>query len=355
MTDAPPLPVIDAHQHFWDLEHSRHDREHPSLRSTRLLRPTSDESVAGWPEAAARALRYPWLQDEPPPPFRYGDTRPLRRDYLPADYRRDTAGLPVIATVHIEAEHDRADPVRETDWLVALAARDGLPTACVAWARLDAPDADAVLAAQAARPMVRGIRQKPAVADDPRDAARERPGSLDDPRFRAGYALLRRHSLSFDLQAPWWELDAAAELAADFPGTTLLLNHTGLPADRSEAGLAGWRRALETLARQPNAALKISGLGLLGQPWALDANRGVIRDAVAIFGADRCLFASNFPVDGLCGTFRQVADSFLSATADRPEAERRALLAGNAARLYRLEQAVSAASSAATGSARERR
>lgn len=304
MTDAPPLPIIDSHQHFWDLS----------------------------------TLRYPWLQDEPPAPFRYGDTRPLRRDYLPADYRRDTSGLQIVATVHIEAEHDRADPVRETDWLTALAQREGLPTACIAWAQLEAPDADAVLALQAARPIVRGIRQKPSVAADPRDAARGRPGSMDDPCFRAGYALLGRHCLSFDLQAPWWELAAAAELAADFPGTTLLLNHTGLPADRSEEGVTDWRRALAILARQPNTALKISGLGLPGQPWTLEANRDLIRDAISIFGPDRCLFASNFPVDSLCSTFPQLADTFLAAISDRPEPERRALLAGNASRLYRLER-----------------
>ena len=67
------LPVIDAHHHIWDLHANLH----------------------------------PWLRDEPPPAFRYGDSRPLRRNYLPADYRRDAAGQQIVATVYMEAEHLR--------------------------------------------------------------------------------------------------------------------------------------------------------------------------------------------------------------------------------------------------------
>ena len=77
-----------------------------------------------------------------------------------------------------------------------------------------------------------GIRYKPAAAARAQEAIRGAAGSMDDPAFRAGYARLAAHGLSFDLQTPWWHLDAAAELARDFPDTTIILNHTGLPADR---------------------------------------------------------------------------------------------------------------------------
>ena len=101
---------------------------------------------------------------------------------------------------------------------------------------------------------------------------------MDDPAWRAGYALMERYGLSYDLQTPWWHLDAAADLARDFPRTTIVINHTGLPADRSAEGLALWRRALETAARQPNVCIKISGLGRRGQPWTVEANAPLIRD-----------------------------------------------------------------------------
>lgn len=295
-------PFIDAHQHFWDLGRNP----------------------------------YPWLQDAEPIPFRYGDYSALKRNYLPADLARDTEGFAPVKTVHIEAEWERATPVEETRWLSGLAAETGRPSACVAHAALDAAEVETVLAQQAAFPLVRGIRHKPVTAATRADARRSLPGSMDDERWRRGYALLARHGLSFDLQAPWWNLDQAADLARDFPRTQMIINHTGLPADRSPEGLAGWRAALEQVARCPNVALKISGLGQRGQAWTAEANVPEIRDAIAIFGAGRCMFASNFPVDSLVGSYATILQGFRSAIADRPDAERRQLLHDNAQRIYRL-------------------
>ncbi len=295
-------PIVDAHQHFWDLSRNS----------------------------------YPWLCDPEPIPFRYGDYSALRRNYLPPDYRRDTACCRIVATVHMEAEWDRADPVAETRWLEAVAAEHGLPSACVAHAALDREDVAEVLAAQAARPLARGIRHKPAAVSSPGEAKRGAPGSMDDPRWRAGYALLERHGFSFDLQTPWWHLDAAAELARDFPATPIILNHTGLPADRSDEGLAGWRRAMGRLAEEPNVCVKISGLGQPGKAWTLESNGPIIRDTIAIFGVERCLFASNFPVDGLTARFEDVVSVFAQAIADRPPEDWRRLLHDNAVRVYRL-------------------
>ena len=109
---------------------------------------------------------------------------------------------------------------------------------------------------------------------------------MDDERWRTGFAALSRHDLHFDLQTPWWHFDAAAELARDFPDTTIILNHTGLPSDRTPDGLAQWRAAMTTLAQQPNVRLKISGLGQPGQAWTVESNGPVIRDALSIFGVE---------------------------------------------------------------------
>jgi predicted TIM-barrel fold metal-dependent hydrolase len=303
MPDGAERPrIVDAHQHFWDLARNYH----------------------------------PWLCDPEPIPFRYGDYGALRRNYLPPDYRRDSADFDVVKTVHVEAEWDPERPVEETRWLESVAAEHGLPSACVAQAWLDRDDVEEVLAAQGARPLVRGIRHKPRSASSPADARRGEAGSMDDPTWRRGYALLQHHGLSFDLQTPWWHLEAAAELARDFPGTQIVINHTALPSDRSAEGLAGWRKALETAAACPNIALKISGLGRPGLPWTVEANGPVIRDAVAIFSVERCLFASNYPVDSLAGSFRDIFQGFSAAVADRSEAERRKLFHDNAMRIYRL-------------------
>ena len=302
MTWRDDLPIVDAHQHFWDAE--RH--------------------------------YYPWLCDEPPVPFRYGDYRALPRRYLPEDYLADCAGHRVVKTVHVEAEWDPADPVGETRWLEALAARHGVPDAIVAQARLDRADVADVLAAQAACPRVRGVRHKPRAAASPAEVVHGAPGSMGDPAWRAGYALLARHALSFDLQTPSWHLGEAAELARAFPGTPIILNHTGLPADRSAAGLAAWRLGMERLAAEPNAAVKISGLGQPPRRWTAEANRSIVLDTIAIFGVDRCLFASNFPVDRLVGELDTIFGAFKAIVGGFPRANQVKLFHDNAIRFYRL-------------------
>jgi predicted TIM-barrel fold metal-dependent hydrolase len=302
VTGSDDLPIVDAHQHFWNL----------SLR------------------------KHPWLREEPPPPFRYGDTRPLRRDYLPADYRADARDHRVVGTVYVETEWDPADAIGETRWVERLAAKEGLPSAVVAQARLDGDDVEEILARLAACPLVRGIRDKPQAAPSPDAVVRSAAGSMGDPRWHAGYARLGRHGLSFDLKTPWWHLREAAALARAFPDTLMILNHTGLPADRSPEGLRGWRNAMATLAAEPNVAVKISGLGVQGRLWTTESNRDVVLRAIDLFGVDRAMFASNFPVDGLVASFDTIYTGFKAIVRDFPLADRRRLFHDNAARLYRL-------------------
>ncbi len=296
------FPVIDAHQHFWQLGGGN----------------------------------YPWLEEPAQISFRYGNYSSIRRSYLPQDYRRDTAHVHIVQTVHIEAECSRSWKFAETTWLEELSRTFGLPSACVAYAALGAADADEVLARHAASPLMRGIREKPAAAANAREVHRGLPGSMDDSAWRRGYRWLSHHGFSFDLQTPWWHLDAAADLARDFPEIAVILNHTGLPADRSAEGLAAWRRGLELVAGAPNVALKISGLGRSGRQ-SLEVNGPVIRDAISIFGSDRCMFASNYPVESLVASFDEIFACFLAAIADRSAAEQRMLVHDNAKRIYRLD------------------
>ena len=295
-----PFPIVDAHQHFWDP--TRH--------------------------------YYPWLNDEPPIRFRYGDYRAIRRRYLPPDYRRDAQPFVVEGSVYVEAEWDPRDPHGEMDYIDELRREHGLPSVAVAQAWLDRDDAAAVLERHASRPFVRSVRHKPRANASPNDAA---PGGTTDHAWRAGFAHLARLGLRFDLQTPWWHLHEAAALAADFPSTTVVLNHAGLPADRSAEGLAGWKRAMAALAACPNVAVKISGIGQPGQAWTADANRTVVRTILDLFGAHRCMFASNFPVDSLCATFGQIFDGFRAIVADLTLAEQRALFRDNALRHYAID------------------
>jgi predicted TIM-barrel fold metal-dependent hydrolase len=295
------LPIIDAHQHFWDLSMNKH----------------------------------PWLCGDELIPFRYGDYSVIKRNYLPEDYFRDTANFNVVKTVHQEAEWDPADPLGETEWIMTVHEETGTPNAMIGQAWFCNDDIADVLAGHAACPLMRSVRQKPAAAPAATDFKPGLPGSTADPKFRAGYEHLARHGLHYDMQTPWWHLAEAAGLARDFPETTIILNHTGLPADRSEDGLKGWREAMAIFADQPNTAVKISGLGVPGQRWTADLNRQVVLDTIRIFGVDRCMFASNFPVDSVCATFDEIFKGFFEIVADLPETDQRALFHDNAERYYR--------------------
>jgi predicted TIM-barrel fold metal-dependent hydrolase len=122
----------------------------------------------------------------------------------------------------------------------------------------------------------------------------------------------------------------------EHPGLRTVLNHTGYPLDRSPEALKVWRRGMEALAACPNVVCKLSGFPVKGEPWTLAANRPIILDAIAIFGVERCMFASNFPVDGLKGSWDYIYSQFKLAVADLSLADRRKLFAENAARFYRV-------------------
>ncbi len=294
------IAVVDAHQHFWD----------PAIHY------------------------YPWLNDEPPIAFRYGDYRPIRRPYRPPDYRADAAPIRVVKSVYVEAEWNPGDPIGEMRYIEKLRGEHGLPTVAVAQAWLDRDDAASVIEQQAAFPFVRSVRHKPRANRSPADAA---PGGMTDAKWRAGFARLAANGLRFDLQTPWWHLAEAARLATDFPDTQIILNHTGLPADRSVDGVAGWKRAMTALSACPNVAVKISGLGQPGRPWTIAANRDIVRTVIDLFGPARCMFASNFPVDSLCASFATIFGGFRQIVSDFSPDERRALFHDNAIRYYAME------------------
>ncbi|MEO6676487.1 MAG: amidohydrolase family protein [Pseudomonas sp.] len=301
--DDADLPIVDAHQHYFDIE----------------------------------AHYYPWLNDRPLRPFRYGDYSSICRTFLPEDYRRLTGNHRIVQTVVIEGEWNPATPSAEVGFIESLAQHEPTLAAMVGQAWLDRDDAPSLLREYGKHPLVRGVRHKPTVSS--REDWHEdfvAPGSMRDPRWREGYALLAENGLHFELQAPWWHLPEAAELARDFPDVMIVVNHTALPADRSAEGLAGWRDNLALLAREPNVALKISGICIPGQAWPIEANRVVVNDAIEIFGVSRCAFASNYPVDGVVNSLSEVFDGFKTIVRDRSRADRLALFHDNARRLYRL-------------------
>jgi predicted TIM-barrel fold metal-dependent hydrolase len=299
------LKIVDPHQHFWDLERNY----------------------------------YPWLCDEPMIQRRFGDYSSIRRTYMPDDYRRDTTGHDVVATVHVEAEWDPADPVGETRWLMEVRERHGLPHGIVAQAWPARDDIERVLAGQSQFPAVSAVRNRPVAADGPESVQRGAPGSLDDAAYRAGVALIQRHGLAFELLVPFWHLPEAADLARDFPDLQIILNHTGALSPRvfeRAADFGAWREGMAALAGHANVAVKISGLGVVGKPWRVHDHRAIVLETIALFGTDRCMFASNFPVDRLVAPFDTIYSGFKEIVAGFPRDDIEKLFHDNAVRFYRL-------------------
>lgn len=292
------MKIVDAHHHFWD--------------------PVAND--------------HPWLRQEPMIPFRYGDYSAIRRPFMPADYDTATEGWDVVATVTMEGEWNPDDPTGEAVWMQRLQDETGRPAAHVAQAWLDRDDLAATLTAYDRLPIVRSIRHKPRANPAPDGP----PGGMRDPAFREGFRRLADHGLMFDLQTPWWHLYEAVDLAALAPDVPIILNHAGLPSDRSPQALDAWRDAVTAFAALPQARVKISGLGLPGRPWRIEDNREIIRFLIAAFGPERAMFASNFPVDGLCASFDTIFSGFADATRDDPDDDRDKLFRTTAANTYGL-------------------
>ena len=302
MTSLYDGPIVDAHHHLWDLESGR----------------------------------YSWLTDGPREVV-FGSTAPLIRDYLLDDYLADMAGIGLVKSVHIQASFLEDDPAAETRWLQGIADERGFPHGIVAHARLEKPDAEAVLEAHCSQANMRGIRQILSWHRNPAWSFNERADLMQDAAWRRGFGLLRRFDLAFDMMIYSGQLGDALDLASAFPDTQIIVNHTGSPADRDDDAIAAWRSGMSALAGAANVAVKISDLGAYDHNWTTESTRPFIRHTIDVFGTERCMFASDFPVAGLHGGADAVYSSFKTIVADLTPDEQRALFHDNAARFYRLD------------------
>ncbi|MDQ0620514.1 amidohydrolase family protein [Arthrobacter globiformis] len=278
---------------------------------------------------------YPWLQG-PAEPFRYhGDDRPLRRDYSLDDYLSDAKNFNLAGSVHIE--NGAADPVWEAGWVQSIHDRNGLPTVQVIKANLLADDVLAHLERLVPLFTVRGVRDILNWHPDPVFTHTPRPDIITDPQWLKGFSHLAPLGLSFDLQVFPPQLSDAAVLAADHPDTQIILDHAGMPIGRDRDALSEWRQGMRRLAAEPNVTTKISALGTNDHHWTVESIRPIVLDTIEIFGPERTMFGSNFPVDGLYSDFPTLYSTFDEITQDMTRAERQFLFADTARRTYRMD------------------
>ncbi len=131
-------------------------------------------------------------------------------------------------------------------------------------------------------------------------------------------------------------MELALALALAHPETSIVLDHFGMPIDRSPEGIADWAVALQRLAAAPNVTVKLSGLGLGHPRWTIEDTVPLLRRTIETFGPDRTMVGTNLPVDRLFAPPAQIFEALVTAVDDLTDNERTGILRGTAVRVYRL-------------------
>jgi predicted TIM-barrel fold metal-dependent hydrolase len=278
----------------------------------------------------------PWLV-EPMVPRVFGSSyEAIRRDYPISEYIDDVAGSGVVKSVYVQANWPPERAGDEAAYVQQAADESGFPNAIVGYADLMSDDVRPALDTLVRYPLMRGIRMQIHWHENELLTRAPRPDLPDDPLFRKNFAALANYGLSFELQVFTSQMECAARLAADFPNTTLVLQHCGMPEDLSEEGMAAWRAGLKLLAAQSNVFAKLSGLGTFVHKNDPDHIAHICKETVGIFGAERCLYGSNFPIEKLWTTYPQLIGAYRDVVAGYPSEHQDDIFYKTAERVYRL-------------------
>lgn len=301
--------------------------------------------------------------------------------YLMEDLYADVrSGHNVVATVMVQAGFayrqegpDHLRPVGETERVVALATEADsrhpdvhLCAAIVGFADLTLGDRlTETLDAheQAAHGRLRGIRHSVGYDSHFPDGIVLRPPKrylLADPDYRAGVGQLVKRGLSFETMLYHQQIGELADMARAFPDLPIVLDHYGAPIGvghyrgRDEERFGDWRASMAELAQCPNVTVKLGGLGMIitGAEWherpkpptseeLADAWRPWFDTTVDLFGADRCMFEGNFPVDKAMFDYVTMWNAYKRLAAGASDSEKAALFRNTAARFYRIESVLS--------------
>ncbi len=302
MTTPPPpnssIPFTDAHVHFWD--HSL-----PGVR-WRFLEPDFD---------------HPRLK---------GTQRLDAPRYSPEEMLAEAGEQAPSKLIHVQCAMATPDPTQETMWLDSLAEATGFPTAIVAGCQLRQPDAgDVLLANAAASSLVRGVRDLTISS------------GVDASEVRPAFDAAAEVDASVELMLPLEHYDSIARLAEEWPAVTLVLGHAGQPLERDQAYFDRWTAALAELAdRVPNVVLKLSAIASSADPaWTAESIGPWVLGAIESFTAERCMLASNWPIDRLYGTYPRLIGAYRQIVSVLSEHDQAAVLHETADRVYRVSDA----------------
>jgi L-fuconolactonase len=281
------VPIVDTHQHLWDLSR----------------------------------FRLPWIQRD----------SPLNRSFVLRDYLQAAHGLNVVRAVYMEVDVAPEQQVAEAEWILDVCRQGNTPTvAAVISGRPASDQFAAYLNRFRGNRYLKGLRQVLHNAGNP-------AGFCLSREFIRGIRLLGERGLSFDLCMRPGELADAARLIEACPDTRFILDHCG-NGNVQARDLAPWRRGMERVARHRNVVGKVSGILASARPrhWSADDLAPVVNHTLAVFGPERVMFGGDWPVCTLAGTLRQWVEALRQIVHGRPQADQRKLFHDNAVRFYGL-------------------
>jgi predicted TIM-barrel fold metal-dependent hydrolase len=278
-----------------------------------------------------------WLKG-PMQPRIFGPYEPIRRDYPIAEYLADLAGTGVEASVYCQTNWPAKGELSEVEWVDAEAKKsNGVLQGMTAYCNLLSEDAPAMLEAEAkASKLVRGIRMQLHWHENALYRFAPRPDLMNEPLFRKNLAKLQDHGWLFELQVFTSQMKDAAQLIKDFPKLNFVLLHAGMLEDLSAAGRAAWREGMQRLAERPNLYVKLSGFGTFIHRVDQAHIADIALPTIEMFGAGRCVFGSNFPIEKLWSSYAELVMAYRGALAVLPEADQARVFSGTARALYRL-------------------
>lgn len=281
-----------------------------------------------------RQADLPWLLG-PMQPRIFGPYEPIRRDYPIAEYLGDCRPAGVTEAVYVQANWAPERYLDEVAFVSQASEDTGFPIAIVAYADMLAEDARPQLDQLARNGRVRGVRMQLHWHENMLYRFAGGPDLARDPRLIANVGRLAEYGFSFDLQVFAGQMAGAAELAAACPRVTFVLQHAGMLEDLSPDGVAAWRTGMALLAAQPNIVSKLSGLGTFQRRNDPEQIAFIVGETLRLFGPERCLFGSNFPIEKLWTSYAELIAAHRAAV---PEAARTAVFDDTARRVYRLGQ-----------------
>jgi L-fuconolactonase len=292
------LPIIDTHQHLWDLD----------------------------------KFRLAWTDSAPS----------LARNYLTSDYLEATKGLNVVKAIYMEVDVEPSQQVAEAEYIIDLCRREDNPTvaAVISGRPADANGFEAYITRFKDSPYIKGVRQ---VLHGPGTPA----GYCLQPAFVRSIQLLGELGMSFDLCMRPAELGDAVKLVDQCPDTRFILDHCGNADPYIVAGEEGaggamphtrqeWMDGIKALAERPNVVCKISGIIARARPgdWTASDLAPTINHCLDSFGPDRVVFGGDWPVCTLGAPYTAWVNALKMVIRNRSEEEQRKLLHDNAARFY---------------------